>query len=86
MIVDGTLDRSSLDAGITGCGTWSLADAAEQHPDLLRAHLDRNAGGVADAFEALNVVYGVDGAAIEVAAGASIERPHPGRRRRDRRG
>ncbi len=75
VVVDGTPDRSSLDVPIDGLRTWSLADAAEQHPDLLRAHLDRDADGVTDAFDALNVAYGVDGAAIEVAAGARIELP-----------
>ena len=75
VIIDGALDRSGLDARVDGLRAWSLADAAEQHPDLLRAHLDRGAEGVADAFDALNVAYGVDGAAIEVAAGTHIEAP-----------
>ena len=74
VIVNGAVDpeRSNL-AGSEGLRLSTLAEAAGAEADLIRHHTDP--AQVADAYVALNVAYGTDGAVIEADAGYEIAAP-----------
>jgi Fe-S cluster assembly protein SufD len=70
------LDPSEADSSTTtsdGVRLSSLADDVAGGSDVAGAHVDR--ARVTDAFAALNVAYGTDGAVIDVAAGVSLDVP-----------
>jgi Fe-S cluster assembly protein SufD len=74
VVINGVVDteRSRL-AGPHGLRLSTLAETAEQRPELVTAHVavDRPA----DAFVALNIEYGVDGAVVDVAADVALDIP-----------
>ena len=58
-----------------GVRVASLAEALETDPGLLERHLGRQASHEARAFTALNTAFLLDGALVEVAAGAVVPVP-----------
>jgi Fe-S cluster assembly protein SufD len=74
VVVNGVVDdfRSDLTGLPDGLGLWTLADALSEQPEQLDAHFDRGADGIVDAFVALNMALGRDGAVIQVAEGHEI--------------
>jgi len=74
VVINGVVDteRSSL-AGPDGLRMSTLAETRNQRPEVVEAHFAP--ARVADAFVALNVEFGVDGAVIDVADGAQISTP-----------
>ncbi len=72
VVVNGVVDheRSSFDAP-AGVAVSSLAVAVESNPDLI----ERRGGVVADAYTAINLTYGTDGAFISVADGVVLDAP-----------
>ncbi len=53
----------------------ALADAVKSHPDLVRAHLGRHAGGEGRAFAALNTAFLYDGGFVYVPQGVQMPEP-----------
>ena len=75
VIVNGAVDqsRSSFDTGaVAGVSLSRFADASS---DVVAAHFDRADEDVADAFLALNLAHGTDGAVIDIADGVHLEAP-----------
>jgi len=77
VVVNGVVDHVRSDvAGLPdGVRLSTLADDVHLHPEQLDAHFDRSADDVADAFVALNLAFGRDGAVIDVAPGHEIDAP-----------
>lgn len=76
VIVNGAVDpdRSQLGDPTAGVHLSTLVGARSEHPELLAAHLDQGTDD-ADAFLALNIAYGSDGAVIHVAGGHAVDAP-----------
>jgi Fe-S cluster assembly protein SufD len=76
VVVNGVVDdvRSDLTDLPDGLRLSTLADALNQQPEQLDAHFDRG-DDIADAFVALNMAFGLDGAAIHVAKGHELDAP-----------
>ena len=77
VIVNGVVDqeRSSFVAGAVAGAGVSLTPLAGASPDVLAAHFVRADDNVTDAYLALNLAYGTDGASIEIADGVRLEVP-----------
>lgn len=77
VVVNGVVDdvRSDLSALPDGLRLSTLADALNQQPEQLDAHFDRGADDIADAFVALHLAFGRDGAVIHVAKGHELDAP-----------
>ena len=73
VIVNGVVDhaRSSF---VAGAGV-SLSPLAGASSDVVAAHFERSDDDVTDAYMALNLAYGTDGASIEIADGVRVEMP-----------
>ncbi len=74
IVINGVVDteRSQL-AGPTGVHVATLADSIEHGAAIVDAHV--GVDDPADAFVALNVEFGVDGAVIDVADGVTLDVP-----------
>ena len=70
VVVNGSVDaaRSNLD-GPDGLRLFTLAEVLAERPERVAGHFERAADDIADAFVALNIAYGNDGAVIELADG-----------------
>lgn len=77
VVVNGVVDHdlSDISSLPDGVHVSSLAVAADEHPELVAAHVGQDSDQLADAFVALNIAFGADGAAILVDAGHRIEVP-----------
>lgn len=76
VIVNGAVDsdRSQLRNPTAGVHLSTLVDAHAEHPELLATHLHPTTDD-RDAYLALNIAYGTDGAAIHVAGGQAADAP-----------
>lgn len=76
VIVNGIVDhdRSNVD-GFDGLVVSTLADAMTANPDLVASHFGAEDDEVADAFVALNLAFGRDGAVVQVADGHDLAAP-----------
>lgn len=76
VIVNGVVDveRSTL-SGPAGVTLSTLIDARSDASDQLASHFDVAAEQITDAYMALNLAYGGDGAVVRIDAGASVDTP-----------
>ncbi len=77
VIVNGLVDQersSFVGAAVAGAGV-SLSPFSDASSDLVAAHLERADADVTDAYLALNLAYGTDGAVIEISDGVRVEVP-----------
>jgi Fe-S cluster assembly protein SufD len=76
VVVNGIVDRSlsRLD-GVDGVSITTLADAASAGDDLARRHFEREGDDIFDAYMALNLMHGADGAVVDVAADVEVSAP-----------
>lgn len=76
VVVNGTVDAelSNL-AGPDGLCLSTLAEASVERPEQVAAHFDRADEEIADAFVALNIAYGTDGAVVQIADGVVLDAP-----------
>lgn len=77
VLVNGVVDpeRSDLSALPAGLRLSTFDDARRDEPDLLAAHFESEGDPSTDAFTALNVAFGRNGAVIHVAGGHAIDVP-----------
>ncbi|HYN33488.1 MAG TPA: hypothetical protein VES40_12745, partial [Ilumatobacteraceae bacterium] len=77
VIVNGVVDqeRSSFITGAVAVAGVSLTPLAGASSDLVATQFERAADDVTDAYLALNLAYGTDGAMIEIADGVRLEVP-----------
>lgn len=77
VIVNGVVDegRSDLTGDVGGLTISSLADAMSNHPEQVAGHFESNGDEPADAFVALNRVFGRDGAFVQIADGHALDAP-----------
>lgn len=77
VIVNGVVDRSrSKLTGLSdGLRLTPLAEVMNDRPDRLATHFGAGPDGPSDAYVALNIAYGDDGAFIEVADGHELDTP-----------
>ena len=76
VVVNGVVDheRSDLD-GLEGLTITTIGQALSRQPELIAAHFDADDDGPADAFVAMNLAFGRDGAVISVAENCTVDRP-----------
>jgi Fe-S cluster assembly protein SufD len=76
VVVNGSVDaaRSNLE-GPDGLRLSTLAEVLAERPELVAGHFERVDGDIADAFVALNIAYGSDGAVVQVADGVALDVP-----------
>lgn len=77
VIVNGVVDqeRSNLLAGAVAGAGVTLSPLAGASSDLAAVHFERDDGDVTDAYMALNLAYGTDGAVIDISEGVRLEVP-----------
>ena len=77
VMLNGVVDDAFSDVADLpdGLRLVTLADGVNQQPELVDAHFHRSAEDVADAFVALNLAFGRDGAVIDVAEGHELDAP-----------
>lgn len=77
VVVNGVVDdvRSDLTGLRDGLHLSTLADALNDQPGQLAGHFDRATDDIPDAFVALNMAFGRDGAVIQVAEGHELDAP-----------
>jgi Fe-S cluster assembly protein SufD len=76
VVVNGTVDKALSNLGSSGGLRLStLADVVAEDPEQVAAHFERADQDIPDAFVALNIAYGADGAVIQVAEGTALEAP-----------
>jgi Fe-S cluster assembly protein SufD len=68
-------ELSHIEALPAGCILGSLAEALQEHPDLVEPHLGKMASFEDQSFVALNTAFIEDGAFVYVPQGAVIEKP-----------
>ena len=68
-------ELSSVPGMPKGMFAGSLAEALEEHADLLEAHLARHADASKETFAALNTAFIADGAFLYIPKGAVLEKP-----------
>ena len=76
VVVNGVVDRSRsrLD-DVDGVTVTSLADAVADGSDVVGAHVAREGDDIVDAYMALNLAHGTDGAVLDVVAGVEVAAP-----------
>ncbi len=76
VVVNGAVDAllSNL-ASPDGLRLSTLADVVAERPEQVAAHFERADEDIADAFVALNIAYGADGAVVQVAEGVALDVP-----------
>lgn len=77
VVVNGVVDDvlSDLTDLCDGLRLSTLAGALDEQREHLDAHFDRDPDDIADAFVALNIAFGRDGAAVDVAKGHELDTP-----------
>jgi Fe-S cluster assembly protein SufD len=76
VVVNGVVDTSLSNlAGPDGLRLSTLAEVVAERPAQVVAHYERADDDIADAFVALNIAYGADGAVVEVADGVALDVP-----------
>ena len=76
VVVNGAVDAAlSTLAGPDGLRVSTLAEVLAERPEQVAAHFERTDEDIADAFVALNIAYGADGAVVQVADGVALEVP-----------
>lgn len=77
VIVNGVLDEAGSDLGAlpSGVRLSGLADAPADSADLVAAHFTPAVDAAADAFSALNMLFGVGGVVVDVADGHQLDAP-----------
>ena len=76
VVVNGVVDvgQSTLD-GVAGLHLTSLFDARQQHPERVAAHLDVDGDDIGDAYMALNLAFGTDGAVVQIDDDVALDAP-----------
>jgi Fe-S cluster assembly protein SufD len=76
VVVNGAVDAllSNL-ASPDGLCLSTLAEVFAERPEQVAAHFERADEDIADAFVALNIAYGADGAVVQVAEGVALDVP-----------
>lgn len=76
VVVNGTVvaERSNLTCP-DGMSLSSIADVLADRPDTLAEHFEITGDRIDDAYVALNIAYGVDGAVVEIADGVDLDVP-----------
>jgi Fe-S cluster assembly protein SufD len=76
VVVNGAVDASLSNlASPDGLCLSTLAEVLAERPEQVAAHFERADGDIADAFVALNIAYGADGAVVQVAEGVALDVP-----------
>ncbi len=77
VVVNGVVDEARSDLTHLGDGlsVSTLADALKDQPEQLDSHFAQSADDIPDAFVALNMEFGRDGAVIHVAKGHELATP-----------
>jgi Fe-S cluster assembly protein SufD len=76
VVVNGAVDASLSNlASPDGLRLSTLADVLAERPEQVAAHFERADDDIADAFVALNIAYGADGAVVQVAEGVALDAP-----------
>jgi Fe-S cluster assembly protein SufD len=76
VVVNGIVDRERSDLStVDGLELEALAGVASEQPDRVAAHFDVPGDAITDAYLALNIAFGNDGAVVRVSDGAEIEQP-----------
>lgn len=77
VIVNGVVDDTGSDLAALpdGVRISGLADASNDPADLIAAHFNLDVEAAADAFVALNRMFGVNGVFVDVAEGHQLESP-----------
>ncbi len=77
VLVNGRVDESLSDVGElpSGVVVSSLAQAGEEHPDVVEAHYSQYADFENEALTALNTAFVQDGAFVYVPSGTVVEKP-----------
>ena len=76
VVVNGAVDASLSNlASPDGLRLSTLADVLAERPEQVAAHFERAQEDIADAFVALNIAYGADGAVVQVADGVALDVP-----------
>ena len=76
VVVNGAVDASLSNlASPDGLRLSTLADVLAERPEQVAAHFERADDDIADAFVALNIAYGADGAVVQVAEGVALDVP-----------
>ena len=76
VVVNGAVDAllSNL-ASPDGLCLSTLAEVFAERPEQVAAHFEQADEDIADAFVALNIAYGADGAVVQVAEGVALDVP-----------
>ena len=76
VVVNGVVDveRSTM-VGPVGLHLSSLLDARREQPDRLTSHFDHDGARITDAYMALNLAFGGDGAVVRVDDGVDVDVP-----------
>ncbi len=76
VVVNGVVDveRSTM-VGPVGLHLSSLLDARREQPDRLTSHFDHDGARITDAYMALNLAFGGDGAVVRVDDGVDVDLP-----------
>ncbi|BAN02119.1 Fe-S cluster assembly protein SufD [Ilumatobacter coccineus] len=76
VIVNGVVDLAlSTTSGPDGLHLSALADARREHPEVVAAHFDLDADQITDAYMALNLAFGGDGAVVRIADDVQLDVP-----------
>jgi Fe-S cluster assembly protein SufD len=76
VVVNGVVDvERSTFAGPAGLHLSSLLDARREQPDRLTSHFDHGDARITDAYMALNLAFGGDGAVVRVDDGVDVDVP-----------
>lgn len=76
VVVNGVVDleRSTMDE-VDGLHLSSLLDARQQQPDCLASHFDFGDHDISDAYMALNLAFGNDGAVVRIDDDIALDAP-----------
>lgn len=76
VVVNGVVDTARSDfTAPAGLHLSTLAESLAERPDVLGGHFELDPAEIADAYQALNIVFGRDGAVIRIADGATLDVP-----------
>jgi len=76
VVVNGAVDASLSNlTSPDGLRLSTLAEVLAERPEQVAAHFERAQEDIADAFVALNIAYGADGAVVQVADGVALDVP-----------
>jgi len=76
VIVNGLVDLNRSDlAAPDGLHVSTLADTLAERPEQVTTHFERSGDEITDAYLAVNIAFGNDGAVIDVADGVTVDVP-----------